>query len=88
MNLILLLLFIMSVITPTASSDSNSLKKMSEIMQVKKLSEFAIIPTRGSKYAAGTCNYCVTMIVTSVFNNHQIIIMMIGPLISSSLSIY
>jgi dUTP pyrophosphatase len=24
-----------------------------EIMQVKKLSEFAIMPTRGSKYAAG-----------------------------------
>lgn len=27
--------------------------KMSEIMQVKKLSEFAILPVRGSKYAAG-----------------------------------
>ena len=29
---------------------------MSEVMQVKKLSEFAIIPTRGSKYAAGNDN--------------------------------
>ena len=29
-------------------------KKMAaEVMQVKKITEFAIIPTRGSKYAAG-----------------------------------
>ena len=28
-------------------------KKFSEIMQVKKLSENAILPSRGSEYAAG-----------------------------------
>ena len=43
----------MSITIPAESSESKPLKKISEIMQVKKLSEFAIIPTRGSKYAAG-----------------------------------
>ena len=44
---------IVSMLAAHESSESSPIKKMSEIMQVKKLSEFAIIPTRGSQYAAG-----------------------------------
>ena len=43
----------MSAITTSAASELPSLKKMSEVMQVKKLSENAILPTRGSEFAAG-----------------------------------
>lgn len=48
---------IMSALTTTEASASEfpSLKKMSEVMQVKRLSENAILPTRGSEYAAGMC---------------------------------
>ena len=47
---------IMSTIAAAESSEM-PFKKMTEIMQVKKLSEFAVIPTRGSLYAAG--NICL-----------------------------
>ena len=43
----------MSALTTTEGSELPSLKKMSEVMQVKRLSENAILPTRGSEYAAG-----------------------------------
>jgi hypothetical protein len=39
--------------TFSASSSEIPMKKLSEVMEVKKLSEFAVIPTRGSQYAAG-----------------------------------
>jgi hypothetical protein len=39
--------------TFSASSSEIPMKKLTEVMEVKKLSEFAIIPTRGSQYAAG-----------------------------------
>ena len=45
---------ILSIVLSAAAVDSfKSFITMSEVMQVKKLSEFAIIPSRGSKYAAG-----------------------------------
>lgn len=37
-------------------TEAMSFKKISEVMQVKKLSEFAVMPTRGSEYAAGNMN--------------------------------
>ena len=43
----------MSTITTTEATEAMPFKKLSEVMQVKKLSEFAVIPTRGSQYAAG-----------------------------------
>lgn len=50
--------------TFTASSSEIPMKKLSEVMEVKKLSEFAIIPTRGSQYAAGV--YMYTMMYVSI----------------------
>jgi hypothetical protein len=45
---------LLSIFICAAAVDSfKSFITMSEVMQVKKLSEFATIPTRGSKYAAG-----------------------------------
>ena len=43
----------MSTIATTSAIEAMPFKKMTEVMQVKKLSEFAVIPTRGSQYAAG-----------------------------------
>ena len=43
----------MSTIAISEATEAMPFKKMSEVMQVKKLSEFAVIPTRGSQYAAG-----------------------------------
>jgi hypothetical protein len=43
----------MSLIASSEPAEAMNFKKASEIMQVKKLSEFAVIPTRGSQYAAG-----------------------------------
>jgi hypothetical protein len=46
---------ILCIVISAAAVDSlKSFVTMAEVMQVKKLSEFAIIPTRGSKYAAGS----------------------------------
>ena len=44
---------IMSAIATSSASELPSLKKMSEVMQVKRLSENAVLPTRGSEFAAG-----------------------------------
>ena len=41
----------------TSAAAEPSFKKASEVMQVKRLSENAVLPTRGSVYAAGS--YCV-----------------------------
>ena len=43
----------MSTIAISEATEAMPFKKMSEVMQVKKLTEFAVIPTRGSQYAAG-----------------------------------
>ena len=47
------LFLLMSTIATTSATEAMPFKKMTEVMQVKKLSEFAVIPTRGSQYAAG-----------------------------------
>ena len=48
-----LLSALMSLVASSEPAEAMNFKKASEIMQVKKLSEFAVIPTRGSQYAAG-----------------------------------
>ena len=50
-----LLSALMSLVASSEPAEAMNFKKASEIMQVKKLSEFAVIPTRGSQYAAGKC---------------------------------
>ena len=58
---------IMSAITSSIASELlPSLKKMSEVMQVKKLSENAILPSRGSEYAAGMSTLKVFLYVESI----------------------
>lgn len=49
----------------TTGASEPALKKSSEIMQVKRLSENAVLPTRGSVYAAGKLRLsCVNLINT------------------------
>ena len=64
-SLIPILAWIMSAITTSIASELPSLKKMSEVMQVKRLSENAVLPTRGSEYAAGNSLVTVFMYVGS-----------------------
>ena len=60
----------MSALTTSEASASElpSLKKMSEVMQVKRLSENAILPTRGSEYAAGILRMTMIMCIGNSFD--------------------